>query len=868
MDKNAWWKWILLLLLAVASLALIYPPSDQKDSEGRVIRPGRVRLGLDLRGGTSFVVEVDENELRQEIARDLAKEKGGEAPAPEEVEQRLRSAITHARDVGLEQIRNRVDGLGIAEPAIYPQGDARAVIQMPGIDAAKRDQARATIESVAFLEFRLVHEDSAAWVQEIFNARLVPRGFRIPDNFNPRDPYYVRDLSVPDAALDRAFWLELRRFPHPREGAEFFLQKDQAPAGAPHKWVYRPFYLETKVQLTGKAVRAAMVDYDQFGMPKVNLEFTREGRRQFTRVTRNYCPDGEMNRGKDGRLLAIVMDGRLYSAPRIKQEINQGTAEITGQFSREEAQRLVNVLMSGQLPAPMKIVEERTVAPTLGRDSIRSGVNAAIYGGAAVLAFMLIYYRFAGLVANLALALNLLLLPVGAIIVSGFMGVITRAEMGSGFDLPTLTLPGIAGIVLTLGMAVDANVLIYERIREEQKSGKHFLPAIDAGYDKAFTTILDSNLTTLIAAVIMFWQGSGPVRGYAVTLSAGILVSMYTAIVVTKMLFHTLVGRFGLKTLRMLEWVRGANFDFLKWRHAAYLLSSALLVASLAVFIVRGNGNLGVDFVGGTSLTIAYDTSAGRVPEGELRAALTAAGIRDTQIQYQEQRATLEGGRTGEILVVRVDAGAGEAAQAALLPRLEGRSPQVLQIENVGPQVGRELKRRGIVALFWAMVAMVIYISWRFEFGYAVGAIIALLHDAVISVGLFCLMGRQLSTPMIAVVLTIVGYSVNDTIVIFDRIREYRKLYRDRKLLDLANLSINSTLSRTLLTSGTTLLSVLALLIFGGGAINDFALLLLFGVIIGTYSTIFIATPIAVMWRHEAPATAPTAARPAAAAKP
>ena len=844
MDKNAVWKWLILLLLAVASLALIYPPTDRKDAEGRITTRGRLRLGLDLQGGTSFVIEVDENELRKQIAD------RGEDIEADELSKRVRAEVTRARDIGLEQIRNRVDGLGIAEPAIFPQGDTRAVIQMPGIDPAKRDEARTTIESVAFLEFRLVHEESDPWVRQLFADGVAPRGFKIPDQFSGRGPYYVRDTAaVPDRALDRAFWTQLRSFPRPREGAEFFLEKDKAPSGAT---IYRPYYLDTKVQLTGKAVRSAMVDYDHLGLPKINLEFTREGRRLFARVTRNYCPDGEMNRGREGRQLAIVMDGRLYSAPTIKTEISQGTAEITGQFSREEAYRLVNVLMSGALPAPMKIIEERTVAPTLGRDSVRSGVNAALYGGIAVLAFMLVYYRFAGLVANLALLLNLLLLPVGAVIVSGFMGVVTRAAMGSGFDLPTLTLPGIAGIVLTLGMAVDANVLIYERVREEQKAGKHFLPAIDAGYDKAFTTILDSNLTTLIAAIIMFWQGSGPVRGYAITLSAGILVSMYTAIVVTKMLFHALVRRFGLQTLRMLEWVRGANLDFLKWRRAAFALSGVLLLASLAAFYIRGNRNLGVDFVGGASLTLQYDTSQGRVPEAELRAALTAAGLRDAQIQYQEQRAAGDGGRTAEILVVRVDAGAGEAAQAALLPRLEGRAPQVLQIESVGPQVGRELKKKGLTALFWAMVAMVIYISWRFEFGYAVGAIVALLHDAVISVGLFCLAGRQLSTPMIAVVLTIIGYSVNDTIVIFDRIRESRKLYRDRKLFDLANLSINATLSRTLLTSGTTLLSVLALLIFGGGAINDFALLLLFGVAVGTYSTIFIATPIAMMWRHDA----------------
>jgi len=404
-------------------------------------------------------------------------------------------------------------------------------------------------------------------------------------------------------------------------------------------------------------------------------------------------------------------------------------------------------------------------------------------------------------------------------------------------------------------MAVDANVLIFERIREEQKSGKHFLPALDAGYEKAFTTILDANLTTLIAAVIMFWQGSGPVRGYAVTLSAGILASMYTAVWVTRMLFHLFADRFRLQRLRMTEWIRNAHVDFLKWRHAAYTLSGVLFLLSVVGFAVRGPRTLSVDFRGGTSLVFAYRFAGpnDRVPVARVRSALAAAGIRDAQIQYQDRGGVAAPGESPQVLVVHVDSAAGDAAVEAVRTLLQERDPQVLQRDEVGPQIGNELKRKGAWALFWALLAMVVYISWRFEFGYAVGAIVALIHDALISVGLFCLMGRQISMPSIAVVLTIIGYSVNDTIVIFDRLREFRRLYRDRPIKDLANLSINSTLSRTLLTSVTTLLSVLALLIFGGGAIRDFALLLTIGIIIGTYSTIFVATPIAILWRHAPP---------------
>ncbi len=852
MDKNALWKWLILLALTAGSLALIYPPADRRDAEGRLTARGRIRLGLDLKGGMSFTVDVDRDELRKQVLQSAKEAK--EDLSPEALERRVNEEARRARDVGIEAIRNRVDGLGIAEPAIFPQGDTRAVIQLPGVDQAKSDEARRSIESAAFLEFRLVHKESARWTSELFSKGLAPAGFRIAQTKD--GPVYARDGSLADHQYDRDFWMRLRRFGG-KTDADFMLERDRSETGAD---IYRPYFLETRVELTGKAVRRAWVDYDHLNQPKILLELTGPGRRLFAKVTRNYAPNGELNPGNErGRQLAIIMDGRLYSAPEIRSEIPHGRAEITGRFSQTEAQRLVNVLEAGSLPAPMKIIEERTVAPTLGSASVRSGVVAALVGGAAVLLFMLVYYRFAGLVANIALLLNMILLPLGAVIVSGFMGVVTRAAMGSGFELPTLTLPGIAGIVLTLGMAVDANVLIYERIREEQKTGKHFLPALDAGYDKAFTTILDSNLTTLIAAIIMFWQGSGPIRGYAVTLSAGIIVSMYTAIWVTKMLFHTLSSRFGLQSLKMLEWVKPTAFDFLKVRRVAYALSGALLLVSLGVFYLRGNDNLGVDFVGDSQFTLAYDGADGRIAEADLRAKLVAGGLRESQIKTV-RHVEADGAAGAPAIEVRTDFAAGDAALRIVKESLADRSPRELSRDSVGPQIGRRLKRQGVTALVWALVAMVIYISWRFEFGFAVAAIVALLHDAVISVGLFCLFGRQLSLPMIAVVLTIVGYSVNDTIVIFDRIREMRKLYRDRKLSDLANLAINSTLSRTMLTSGTTLLSVLALLIFGGGAINDFALLLLIGVIVGTYSTIFIATPIAVAWRHKAPAVAPAPA--------
>ena len=514
MVKKDGWKWLVLIALLGVSFMITWPPAE------------KIKYGLDIRGGASFMVEVDKADLRQRILNrgDVAEEALDAAV--------LREA-REARDISMEALRSRIDGLGIAEPAIYPQGDDRVVIQLPGVDKSKKDEARRSIQGVAFLEFRLVHKNNDRWVARLFDEARIPRGFKAA-TVGQRQVLLRDREAVKDNEMDSAFFAALRRFA-PREGAELMLER-RGESGAEY---YVPYYIETVQQLTGKAVQDSMVDYDQLGRPKIALRFTAEGRRRFAQVTRDYSPRGDKNRNSDeGRQLAIILDGQLRSAPELRTEIPDGRAEITGSFSQVEARQLVNVLRTGALAAPMRIIEERSVEPTLGKDAVRSGVRAAIYGGLLVVAFMSLYYLLPGLIANLALVLDVLLLPVSAVLIANIFGMFGGGAGGSTAGLPVLTLPGIAGIALTLGMAVDANVLIFERIREEQNAGKHFGPAVDAGYDKAFTTIFDSNITTLLAAVIMFSQGSGPVRGYAITLSAGILVSMYTAIVVTRMVFN------------------------------------------------------------------------------------------------------------------------------------------------------------------------------------------------------------------------------------------------------------------------------------------------------------------------------------------
>jgi len=831
MEKNAVWKWLLLVVLLAGSFAVVYPPSQ------------KVKLGLDLQGGTSFTVEIDKEEIRKRILDDEPDADPDTLPA------RVARAASEARVNALEVIRNRVDGLGIAEPVIYSssaEGSERIVVQLPGIDKEKREAARESIESVAFLEFRLVHEKSSEWVEELFSDFKAPRGFKISD----RGDYYIRDTeTVKDAEMDQAFLETLRRF-EPKPGCAFMLEKDTDASG---RTIYKPYYISIRRQMTGDTIKNAGVDYHQVtGAPRVTLEFDRQGARRFAKVTRDYAPRGEKNRDSDlGRQLAIILDGTLYSAPVIQTEIPNGRAEITGNFKVPEAMRLANVLRAGALPAPVKIIQTSTVDPSLGRDSIRSGSRAAVVAVAAVLVFMLVYYCAAGLVANAGLLLDLLLLPLGLIVASGFLGLFSGQRFtGAAVSLPTLTMPGIAALVLTLGMAVDANVLIFERIREELRVAKRLPSAITAGFERAFTTIFDSNITTLLTAVILFAFGSGPVRGFAVVLSAGIVVSMLVALVYTRLMLSSMVEGFKMKSLRMFSFFRDTKLDFIGKKYAAWGLPLAIILGTWFVFVQNGQKNFAVDFAGGTSLLYGFTEKA---PVEQIRGDLAALNI-DAGLQYKADLIADDDAGINEMLDVRVGENDGDAVKNLFEEKYAGYT--LLQEEQVGGQIGAEMRRKGIMALVWSLVGIVVYISIRFEFAYAVGAIAALAHDVLITVGIYCLLGRQISLPIVAALLTIVGYSVNDTIVVFDRIREDLKLVRGRSYKDIVNLSINQTLSRTVLTSATTLLSVVILLLFGGGAIFDFALTLLIGIIVGTYSSVFLAAPIMLLWHRDKPKAA------------
>ncbi len=840
MDKNAKWKWILLGLLALGSLMLVTPVKQ------------KVKLGLDLQGGISFIVEVDEEQLLREYS-DQNRELSEEQLAAD-----VRQIVLESQDKAVEVIRNRVDTIGIAEPSIYPKGDNRIIVQLPGVDEVKQKEARDSIMSVAFLEFRLVHENSQQWAQELFTDARAPRGFKLlPGN----DPVYVRDYEkVADADMDRKFWSDLQRFaPKPR--CDFMLMRDDREGIGT---VYRPFYVETRRQLSGDALKDAKVEYGQFNEPRITLEFNAAGSREFGRVTSDYSPNGEKNMGnEEGRQLAIVLDGTLYSAPVIRTAILDGRAEISGMFSVAEATRLVNVLRAGSLPVPVQIVEERQVSPSLGRDSIESGVQAASYGAGLVVLFMLVYYRMAGIVANVALFLMVFLLPVGMWVSAGFLGTFFSGGDSAGtsgaIGLPVITLPGIAGIILTIGMAVDATVLIFERMREELRAGKSLGAAIEAGYERAFSAILDANVTTVITAVILFWQGSGPIRGFAVTLCAGILISMLISLVYLRMFLRLLVEKFSLQVMKFSTIVKPTEINFLGFRKIYAVIAVLAIAGTMTVFVQKGDENFGVDFTGGTVLVFRFDESQ---PVETVRNTLEQNGILSPLIQYQRDIAVTEAGEFRELLEVKVSYEQGDAARDLMLESFAGAGFELAQTESVGPQVGNELKRSGLIAMITAILGIIIYITIRFEFAFAIGAIVATIHDVLLTVGIYCLMGKQFSLTIIAALLTIVGYSVNDTIVVFDRIREDLKLVRGKSYFDIVNMSLNQTLSRTLLTSLTTLLTVTMLLVFGGGAINDFALTMFIGIIIGTLSSIFVATPVMLLWhRDKAPESAAAKAK-------
>ncbi|MBU0744580.1 MAG: protein translocase subunit SecD [Gammaproteobacteria bacterium] len=572
--------------------------------------------------------------------------------------------------------------------------------------------------------------------------------------------------------------------------------------------------LEEIAVMTGESLANAMVDRDQYGRASVKLDFTSKGSNMFANITGANV----------GSRLAIVLDGQIYSAPVIRERISGGNAEITGNFNAEEAKDLATVLRTGALPAPIRIEEERTVGPLLGADSINSGVKATIIGGVGVIFFMIIYYFIGGILANIALALNILLILAVLVILKA-----------------TLTLPGIAGIGLTIGMAVDANVLINERIREESKSGKSIRTAVVNGYGRAFPAILDSNVTTIIAAILLVWFGSGPIRGFGLTLITGLVASMFTAIVVTRLIMDILTLKWKNIPLKMLQLIPQTKINFIKTRWIFYTISIVIISVGLISFNQRGAQNYGIDFTGGALQEFKF---AQAVPIEELRLAIKDIGLGNAIIQQDKKKP--------EIVLIKTDENYAKSITAQFKQKFPNNKVDILKVESVGPVVGRLLKKNASMALSLALLGICLYIWFRFkDFAYGIAGVVSLFHDVLVAIAFCALTKRPIDLLIVTAFMTIAGYSINDTIVTYDRIRENLKLMRKTSFKDIINMSINQTLGRTIWTSVTTIAIVIALFFWGGEVLHNFAFILLIGFISGVYSTVFIASPLLYAWERK-----------------
>ena len=671
----------------------------------------------------------------------------------------------------IEIISTRINGFGVAEPVIRPIGDNRIEIQLPGVSTKDNPDVVDKVKAPARLDFRIVHP-----------------------SINP------------GPGVEAPAGYELKTEERTGRNGETYLDE---------------VFVKRIPEMTGENISNAFARPDLYGKPEVVLEFTSAGKKRFAEVTRMIAEGGRVA-GTTGRL-AIVLDGRLYSAPTVKEEINSDSAQISGgNMTDREAINLSNIL-NNPLDIALEVKEQYEVGPTLAADAVLSAKNAFIISTCLTIGFMLVFYTFGGIVAAIGMGVNVLIT----------LGVL--ASIGA-----TLTMPGIAGIVLTLAMSVDSNILIFERMREELKLGKSLGTALEAGFDKAWSAILDSNVTTLLVALIMIWLGTGPVKGFGVTLAIGIFTTMFAAVVVSKLLLEYLIHPGVIKSLKMFSVLQNTAFDFLRYTKAAVIGTIAILVVGLGALVYKGHEIYGIDFAGGDLVTLNF---AQKLEISELRRAAMQAGLKEVNFSYQQP---IGGAR--EVLKVTTPFDQGKPSVQALQKTLPQAKLEVLGESRIGASVGKEIQWNALKSVLAAIIAILIYVAFRFEMGYGVGAVVSTVHDLFMTIGIFVLFDRQFNASMVAAILLIIGYSINDTIVVFDRIREELKLNPTGTLRDIINRSLNLTLSRTIITGGTTLLTAITLIVTTSGDVNDIAFTLLIGVLTGTFSSLFIATPVFYWW--------------------
>lgn len=816
-----------------------------------------VNFGLDLAGGTSITLEIDASELPGENIKEL-------------------------QEQSLEIVRNRVDQYGLSEPQISPQGDDRIVVELAGVDDST---AKELVGSTAKLEFKIVSESekftqvvslidsylgrqanpaAADTVASADSSAKVPTdslkdtsaavvasttdSLKVDSNVaeavaQEQAVAVAVDTALPTSLsafflsfgnggfvaeesvekLKRLLALEAVQKLIPRDVEFAFgsgLEKVSPESSVKAKRLY---LLKRRAEMDGEDIADArpyrVGDGVNVGEVAVSLKFSGVGPKQFSAVTAANV----------GKQMAIVLDNQVISAPVIRDRIPNGEAQITGLDDMAEANRLSVVLRAGALKAPMNIIESRNIGATLGEDNIKSGFGAAFWGLIACIVFMVAYYRIGGLIACFAIVLN-------AIVTAAVLSVFNA----------TLTLPGIVGFILVLGMALDANVIIYERIREEMKAGSLARAAVAKGYERAFSAIFDSNLTTFLTALILYKIGTGSVKGFGLTLMIGIATSLFCSLTVTRAIFDWRLAKNDANKLSIGKGFRAideANLSIIPRSKTFAIFSAILLVASLATVVVRGF-DFSIDFLGGQVYTVQYSEAGAH--EEDLSKVAASAGLTNAKVRsYGDQAKNMY-----QISLKKTD-------DATVKDRLQkalddaGQKAQIIASDEVGPTIGKELRFNAILSIILSWIAICLYIWFRFGklgLGFGVGALVGLVHDTIISIGFISLMGLSVDGALIASVLTLIGYTINDKIVVFDRIRENSQIYGRSNFPKLVNSSINQCFSRTIITSLTTLFVCLILAVMGGSSIRDFGLVMVFGIIIGTYSSITISSPFVVWW--------------------
>lgn len=871
MKSNTLQRLIVVAAVTLISLWLIYPTvryflgvsgtvpvTEEKLAE---LKTKSVPLGLDLQGGVDVLLAIDtaatENAKVNDIAETIRQRFSKESPAIESTveatsgthnivvtvnrQDQVRAAdntlaelsksyfdynsgsleankpvTLTVKDTLLSQdmdqtvkssikvIRDRVDSLGVTQPIIVQQGMDRIRVQIPG----EKDPQKAisTMIRPAKLEFRGVYTTAQTSTDSD------------GDTFNP-------NMSQEIINVDTGKVLDGKRIPAGYEVAPL-VHTVAGKNGAPDTKLTQYILVKKQAEMDGSALKDARVQVSQGAMSsgevEVVVEFNEQGAKKFAAVSEKYLH----------KPLAIMLDGVVRSYPNIKGIINQGYCQITGGFTLDEAQNLSLVLKAGALPADLVTKDMRTVEATLGADSIAKSVLALFIGSLVVGVYMIAYYGIAGVIAVIAVILNVIL-------IFAFMKLANA----------TLTLSGIGGILLTVGMAVDANVLIYERIREELRLGKTLKQAIELGFGKAFSVIFDANLTTLISGLVLLQFGEGSIKGFALSLNVGILATMFTGLFVTKALTDGWFEKTGKINFGKLAWFHHElHIDFLKYRNIAFAFSIALFAACFIYILPFVNGsNWGVDFEGGLLTEVSTKK---------------AVDTEEMQGKYEGWRIQKVSGENQFIIRTKL-AGDENLNQAKedVVERLNNTvgadQYTILSSEAVSNEVGQEFTTKAIMACILASIGILIYLAFRFEFVFGVAAVIALFHDLIIAYGLFNILGDfklagEVTLDVVAALLVVLGYSVNDTIIIFDRIRENRRLHPTMPDYKLINLSISESLNRTVMTVSTVVIVLVIMLIFGGSGLYDFALVLLIGVVKGTYSSLYIASPLLYLLHERA----------------